>query len=192
MYTHVHIAIYIFIEKNVYSDGVFPCLPHVHPIVENPFRTAFCSEKWWKLRWFVTQPQATQACRRWFILSKIPKWGYINWHWYASGMVDIYTVSNCIKNKPKKTPSQQSTEDFLEVLNCHPLHTWYLTSKKKVLPNLFGSSFNICFWEEQNSPFALYPAVGSSQTLGLVQCVAFRNDDSLRFDPFCWRELKGV
>lgn len=70
---------------------------HVFPMFiqssKTPFRTAFCSEKWWKLRWFVTQPQATRACRRWFILSKIPKWGYINWHWYASGMVDIYTVS---------------------------------------------------------------------------------------------------
>ena len=86
----------------------------------------------------------------------------------------IFTLYQIVsKISQKKTPSQQSTEDFLEVLNCHPLHTWYLTSKK-VLPNLFGSSFNICFWEEQNSPFALYPAVGSSQTLGLVQCVAWK------------------
>ena len=45
MYTHVHISIYMFIEYT-YSDGVFPCLPPVHPIVPNSFLQPKNGENW--------------------------------------------------------------------------------------------------------------------------------------------------
>ena len=46
MYTYSYIHIY---RKHVYGDGVFPCLPHVHPIVANPVPNSFLQRKMVKI-----------------------------------------------------------------------------------------------------------------------------------------------
>ena len=170
----IHKCMHIYrIRMN--SDGVFHVFPMLtHPIV-HPVPNLFSAkngENWGGFHSAFCPSSGDAGLQDMIHPFKDTQMGKtcINWHWYAPSALDIYTVSKCIESKQKKTP-HLSTKCWrlLERNALFTRNTWH----KKVPPTFLAHLSNI-FFGTTDFARTLHPAVGSSQTLGLVQCGACR------------------
>ena len=118
MYAYLYLE-YVWIAMEFFMSS--PCW-----LIQSSIPCRICFQrKMVKIEVVFTQlfvhPQATQACRTWFILSKIPKWGKL-----ASTDFDMHQVrliftlyQNASKvSKKRLRICQQSAEDFLKEMPC--------------------------------------------------------------------------